>query len=344
MTWISDQAILRLRQAAEFPDLSSTPYRVLSRLASGGMGTVYLAEDARLNRTVAIKITNIIDDTGSLAARLRDEARVIARLEHPGIVPVHDFGTLTDGRVFYVMKFVRGKSLSEHLKDAPLVADRLRIFERVCEAVAFAHSSGVIHRDLKPENVMVGEFGEVLVMDWGVARINSRESRVESPESERVVEMLRSSGDTAHGTVVGTPAYMAPEQAEGETHSLDHRADIYSLGAVLYFLLTERPPAMRDQRDARSLLIPPRQLKPDVPRALEAICLKSMSYDRAKRYASVQELYEDVKRFLDGQTISAYRENIIEQAGRWLGKNRFIVLLILAYLVMRIFVLLALSR
>lgn len=330
MTWISDQAILRLREAAEFPDLSDTPYRVLSRLASGGMGIVYLAEDTRLDRKVAIKVTNIIDDTGALASRMLDEAKVIARLEHPGIVPVHDLGTLPDGRVFYVMKFVRGNSLDEYLKEASLLSDRLRIFQRVCEAVAFAHSKGFIHRDLKPENIMVGQFGEVLVMDWGVA-------------TNVIVD--RSTGNADHAVVVGTPVYMAPEQAQGETRNLDQRADVYSLGGVLYFLLTERPPFAADNQSGhRFTPTSPRQLNSSITRAIEAICLKAMSYDPLQRYASASELSDDITRFLDGHSVSAYQENLFERVARWTGKNRFIVLMILAYLIMRIFVLLIFSR
>ncbi|MEW6208583.1 MAG: serine/threonine-protein kinase, partial [Acidobacteriota bacterium] len=169
MKWLSDKTLDRLREAAETPDLTGTPYRIIGKIARGGMGAVFLAEDSKLDRRVAIKIT--ADPSGELARRLAAEARIIARLEHPGIVPVHDAGTLDDGRVFYVMKHVEGDRLDEHVKKIDSLSDRLRIFQKVCEAVSFAHARGVLHRDLKPENIMVGQFGEALVMEWGVAKI-----------------------------------------------------------------------------------------------------------------------------------------------------------------------------
>src|SRR2546426_4674209 len=161
------------------------------------MGTVYAARDPELDRRIALKVLNAPDAAGEEAARLSEEARILARLEHPGIVPVHDLGTLPDGRLFYVMKLVRGRRLDDAMANAALHA-RLRTFERICDAVAFAHAQGVVHRDLKPENVMVGPFGEVLVLDWGVAKILGR-------------------GEEPDCTILGTAGYMPPEQARGET-------------------------------------------------------------------------------------------------------------------------------
>jgi serine/threonine protein kinase len=170
MNGISDAALRHLREMADLPDLTGTPYEILETLGRGGMGTVYLALDRRLDREVALKVAQLPEGGGEEVERLLREARVLARLEHPGIVPVHDAGLLPDGRAFYVMKRVRGLRLDEHARGI-LLPERLRAFERVCEAVAFAHAHGVIHRDLKPENVMVGPFGEVLVLDWGVAKV-----------------------------------------------------------------------------------------------------------------------------------------------------------------------------
>src|SRR5262249_32921974 len=167
--FLAADALDRLRSAAQWPDLSQTRYEVLEPIARGGMGTVYLARDRDLEREVAIKVLSVPEPGPGAAERMLREARIIARLEHPGIVPVHDVGTLPDGRVYYAMKRVSRRRL--HALAGEPLADRLRVFERICEPVAFAHAHGVVHRDLKPENVMVGPFGEVLVMDWGVAKI-----------------------------------------------------------------------------------------------------------------------------------------------------------------------------
>src|SRR6185503_12470601 len=170
MRWLSDAAVDHLREVADRPDLAQTPYELQEPIARGGMGTVYRARDRRLDRDVAIKVMNAPAPAPAELERMRNEARILARLEHPGILPVHDLGALPDGRLFYVMKLVRGQRLDEAIAEQPLHA-RLRTFGRICEAVAFAHAQGVVHRDLKPENVMVGPFGEVLVLDWGVAKI-----------------------------------------------------------------------------------------------------------------------------------------------------------------------------
>ncbi|MEK6406673.1 MAG: serine/threonine-protein kinase [Acidobacteriota bacterium] len=359
MTWLSDNAVQRLREEADLPDLGSSKYLVVHKLGSGGMGTVYLAQDVDLGRKVAVKVMNVAEQTGALAARMTREARIVALLEHPSIVPIHDVGALDDGRVFYAMKLVQGARLDEFAIGATSLSDLLRIFQKVCEAVAFAHTRGVIHRDLKPENIMVGPFGEVLVMDWGVAKVLSHPgAEVAAGSREKSINLgviedadlvatlplidAGSPSDTSSGTVIGTPAYMAPEQALGKTELLDQRTDVYALGAVLYFLLTSRPPSEfarpADDRETHSRPLHPREINSKIPRAVEAICLKAMSEQRDARYASAEEIAGEVIRFLDGQPVSAYRENIFEKAGRWLSRNRFIVLLIVAYLIMRLIV------
>ncbi|HJR60593.1 MAG TPA: serine/threonine-protein kinase [Vicinamibacterales bacterium] len=210
--FLPDEAIARLQAMANWPDFEAERYTILDELGRGGMGAVYLALDARLGREVAIKVSAGVPGA-EVERRLNEEARILAALEHPGIVPIHDAGRLADGRLFYVMKRVRGATLSEHLRGVPSLSERLGIFERICEAVHFAHAQGIVHRDLKPDNVMIGEFGEVLVMDWGAAQ---------------------ACGPADGRTVLGTHGFMAPEQARAD--AIDARADVYSLGAVLSWL------------------------------------------------------------------------------------------------------------
>lgn len=314
MTWLDDSALERLRQAADSPDLEGTRYQLIDKLGEGGMGGVFRVEDQVLQRAVALKVISVCDSGGVLGARLLQEARIIAKLEHPGIVPVHDAGTLPDGRPYYTMKLVQGKRLDEHAKEVRVLSDRLRIFLRICDAVAFAHAHGVLHRDLTPTNVMVGPFGEVLVMDWGLSKLLSPTgSEIELTDGGNNSRQLASGLNTAHGAVLGTPGYMAPEQSRGES-LVDQRADIYSLGAILEFLLT----------DAAS-----------VPRALAAIRRQAMAEEPGQRYQNVPDLAADVAHFLDGVAVSAYPEGLPARLWRWTGRNRAWIALLLAYLVTR---------
>ncbi len=220
---ISDRGIERLREAAAWPELDAR-YEITGVAGRGGMGTVYVAHDRVLERDVAVKVLDVADRKGSRAARLQREAHILARLDHPGIVPIHDAGDLPDGRTFYVMKLVKGRRLDDLVTDQSSQSDRLNAFARVLDAIAFAHAHGVVHRDLKPENVMIGSFGEVYVMDWGVAQDHSAD------------------GDAA---IVGTPGFMPPEQ-ERPRERVDARADIFALGAMLAQLIgDEAPPALR---------------------------------------------------------------------------------------------------
>jgi eukaryotic-like serine/threonine-protein kinase len=310
MKWLSDDKLNHLRAVVSEPDFSATKYTFVKELGRGGMGIVCLAEDRELNRLVALKVLNTPEITEDVRDRMIREAQIIAQLEHPGIVPVHDVGTLPDGRIFYAMKYVRGSRLDEYAAQGASLRDRLRKFQAVCDAVAFAHAHGVIHRDLKPQNIMIGSFGEVLVLDWGVAKIR------DDPRSSAAYQ-------TGDGTVIGTRNYMSPEQARGEIDQLDERADIYSLGAVLSFLLIDQP---------------------KVSKAAHAISSKAMASAKEGRYATASELSADIGHLLDAEPVSAYRENAIERTSRWVGKNRFLVLLVLAYLLMRIFLILTARR
>jgi serine/threonine protein kinase len=335
--WLSDSVVDHLRRVADWPNLAGTKYEVIEKIGQGGMASVYQVRDHDLDRDVALKVLLGTDANASGKWRLEQEARIIARLEHPSIVPIHDTGVLPDGRVYYAMKLVHGKRLDEHAAPESSVADVLRLFEKICEAVAFAHSHGVVHRDLKPQNIMVGPFGEVLVMDWGVARLlqdirpRARDSGA-SEDSNRPVAVSR----TMNGTVVGTPGYMAPEQSQGLVDVVNERTDIYGLGAILYFLLTGHPPDPPALPERASSAAPVGKVPLTIPRPLQAICRKAMALRPGDRYQAVQELSADIGRFLAGDRVAAYREGWFEAAARMLFKHRVAVLLILAYLLMRI--------
>jgi serine/threonine protein kinase len=343
MRFLSDKAVDRLRQNANLPDLSGTRYHLLEHIARGGMGVVYTAHDEVLDRRVALKILDAPVADSDLARRLNREARVLAHLEHPGIVPVHDVGTLSDGRVFYTMKFVEGQRLDKQIETVTSLPERLRLFSRICDAVAFAHARGVLHRDLKPANVMVGAFGEVLVMDWGLAKILRGQSGkpaeddrdatiVHLPKAnDQPADAMQTTQITGQGTVLGTPGYMSPEQAAGDIAHVNERSDIFSLGALLRFLCA--PVALANANS------PWRREK-----ALEAICAKATENDPAKRYASVSELSADVSRYLDGLPVSARKENLLDKAARFYRRHTVPILLIAAYLIVRILILLFFHR
>ena len=307
MAYLPDKVIDHLREAVVQPDFSATRYERLDEIGRGGMGTVYVGRDKQLDRRVALKVLNIHDPNGHAAERMAEEARVLASLEHPGIVPIHDLGTLPDGRIFYAMKLVDGTRLDAYSKTGATLSERLRVFSRICETVSFAHARGIIHRDIKPENIMVGQFGEVLVLDWGVAKIAGIGREHSSPGSA-------ARSHTASGTVIGTPGYMAPEQAAGVSDQVDARSDVFSLGMTLEALVTPL----------------------EVPKRLRAIWRKAASSDRSTRYATVLELSADVERFLAAEPVLAYRETVLERLGRVAARHQTLVLLVAAYLVMRI--------
>jgi serine/threonine-protein kinase len=331
------------------PDVAPPPvagrYRPLRPLGKGGLGEVFVALDGELNREVALKEVQA-RHLGSPAtvARFRREAEVTGHLEHPGVIPVYGLGVHADGRPYYAMRLIRGESLQQALdrfhqdhKAAPgerSVAFRglLRRFVDVCNAVAYAHARGVIHRDLKPANVMLGPYGETLVIDWGMAkRIGRPEDAASAEESVRLSPQTEGEAQTREGSISGTPAYMSPEQAAGQVEGLTPASDLYALGAILFALLTGRPAF--GGKEMRQLLAevrlgefaPPRQVNRSAPPALEAVCLRAMALKPEGRYGSAKELAAEVEHWLAGEPVGAYREPWSVRLGRWARRNRTLV-------------------
>jgi formylglycine-generating enzyme required for sulfatase activity len=304
-------------------------YELGPELGRGGMGLVRSVTDRVLGRELALKTIRAVDagQRQQLLLRFMEEAAVVGRLEHPGIVPIHDLGLDTDGEVYFTMPRVRGRTLEEALtlaRDGREGWTRARVLEvllRVADAVAYAHSRGVLHRDLKPANVMVGRFGEVYVMDWGLARALG--GSAEEPAASHA-----EGGLTLFGEVLGTPAYMAPEQAAGRAEELDERCDVYALGAILYECLAgARPFGACSSREALALLTreaPPdvERVAPGAPEELCAIVRRAMAREREERYPTVAGWAADVRAFIDGRVVRAHRTGAWIEARKWVRRNR----------------------
>jgi serine/threonine-protein kinase len=300
-------------------------YVLQTLLGKGGMGEVWLAHDLRIDRDIAIKMMRGSGDPESTARFLR-EARVQGRLEHPSVVPVHDLGG-DGGEPYFAMKRLTGTTLADVLSrdDAEWTRRKLLArFVEICLAVEFAHQRGVIHRDLKPANIMLGDFGETYVLDWGLARIASSEPHHVAPISAIETGDLRSDsgsgGQTKVGAMLGTPGYMAPEQMRGE--AIDQRADVFSLGCILFEILARTPAIPRDQ--SYEVTLGSEQYRPatrrpdaDIPPELDDACARATSADRTLRPSSARALADEVQRFLDGdRDLERRRELAAEHAGR----------------------------
>jgi serine/threonine protein kinase/tetratricopeptide (TPR) repeat protein len=349
-------------------------FRIVRPHARGGLGAVFVALDSELNREVALK--QILDDRADDPAnryRFLIEAEITGGLEHPGIVPVYGLGFYGDGRPYYAMRFIRGDSLKEaidrfhrrentklhssqvgqsHREGATrayagsrdlALRKLLRRFMDVCNAIDYAHSRGVIHRDLKPANIIVGAHGETLVVDWGLAKPMGRAlPETESGERLLIPSSASGSSETLPGSALGTPAYMSPEQAEGQLERLGPRSDVYSLGATLYCLLTGQPPFAGDVVKAirsvqRGEFRPPRQLDASIDPALEAICLQAMAHRPDDRYPSCRALAEDLDRWMADEPVTAWREPPARRARRWARRNRTAVTAVAVALVAGVF-------
>ncbi len=337
-------------------------YEWTEELARGGLGAVWSAYDKTLERRIAAK--ELLPDTldsPAMVARFVDEARITSQLEHPGIVPIYDLGTKPDGCPFYAMKHLDGRPFNEVVAEYHAVPSgssekTVRLFRLletlvdVCEAMAYAHQKDVIHRDLKPHNIMVGEFGETVVVDWGLAKSTSEpiaeartvnlivaEKRPDGNDDTRPTGRSRTAEQTCQGDVMGTPAYLSPEQARGEV-ALGTSSDIYTLGVILYQILVGEVPYQG--QDANSIVAkvreggfrPPRAIDRAVPRPLDAICRRAMQSHPSDRYATAKQMAADIRAWMVGEPVQAYSERLLERTQRWIRHHKTIALSVVASL------------
>jgi serine/threonine protein kinase len=322
------------------PSRAGNRFRILRFHREGGLGRIYVARDEELGRDVALKeIRPDKVDVGDFCGRFVLEAEINGGLEHPGIVPVYSLGSYDDGRPFYAMRFVDGESLKEaiesyhtaHPRPDPTAVEFRKLLGRfidVCEAIAFAHSKGVLHRDLKPSNVMLGRYGETLLIDWGLAKATGRRAPADPNAPVETTLVPHSASD--HAPTVGehgTPLYMSPEQAAGEVESLGPATDIYGLGAILFTLLTGQPPVGGRTTDEvlkrvrHGAIRPPQWLNPKVPRRLGAVCLKALALKPGDRYATALALAEEVEHWLADEPVRACRDGPAERLARWARRH-----------------------
>ncbi|MEQ2008372.1 MAG: protein kinase [Limisphaerales bacterium] len=348
-------------------------YSLESVVATGGMGAVLKAQDNNLARTVALKVMlNSADANEQTVFSFVAEAQITGQLEHPNIVPLHDIGVAADGTIYYTMKLIEGRTLRDILKDIREgnaetiqrfpISRLLTIFQKVCDGIAYAHSRRVIHRDLKPDNVMVGEFGEVLILDWGLAKVLPEPGQADTEEqgAEFTGALPGSGADamaTMAGQIKGTPNYMAPEQAEGRVADIDTRSDIYALGGILYYILTMQPPVTGANLDEiltrvtsgdittpssfnnKPIENPSGMTAPHcpggtIPDALSAVAMKCMERESAQRYQSIEELQGDIAKYQGGYATSAQDANIFTLMKLLLQRNKKEVFMAIGALVL----------
>lgn len=358
-------------------------YEMLGEIASGAMGQVLVARDRELMRKVAYKrmLPHLLGDA-DLSSRFLGEVQITAQLDHPNIVPIHELEVTPDGRLGYSMKLIQGETLTKLIKrhiqeafadkgegEAERLDQRLDWFQKVADAMAYAHDKGVLHRDLKPDNVMVGRFNEVYVMDWGICRLigepvapDERADRVvdaradtdhgapsepsglppERPSGAIKITERHAYGKTSYGAIMGTPGYMSPEQAQGRVPELDRRSDVYALGLILFELVCLRPAitganvtallarAAAGEND-RLVHVLPRQR---VARELRAIVAKATTAELAQRYQSVDDLVEDLRCFLRGEAVSAEPDSVLQTMQRWIGRHKMWTLSLMLFLLL----------
>ena len=360
MTMVVDRQTIESDIDQHIEDLTPKPdgkYKFMRSIGFGGMKAVLQVSDKDTTRKVAMAIIPDFEDRPKTDVnRFIREARITARLEHPNIVPIHDIGTDVNGSPYFTMKYLRGHSLAVVLKklnsgdpealSKDTLPRLLRTFVKVANAIAFAHSKQIIHLDLKPENIHLGEFGEVLVLDWGLAKFIGREDEFEDvtniPDQFKEISQETQSMMTLDGVAKGTPGYMAPEQAAGKNKEKDERTDIYALGCILYAILTFENP-LGNRKDIRKMLHDtvtgniesPSQLKNpkrSIPPRLEKICLKAMDVLPEDRYQSVSELRTDIFSYMGGYATKAENASTIKKTFLFINRNWLLVLFTLTIL------------